>query len=258
MANDSNKKYMLVYEPQNKSLYTKNTSHYVINFDISNGDGIITGVTEVEKYKGLHDLKKGKYSLTSIDRLTTNFYDIHDLLSKIGIYDNVYDVFIAFSSKGYIFKLRPIFNNPLLKEKLKLVQDGYVNDRSRIIDFTKQLVDSTALYKTFVDGHYYVSNSFKEMLKEARYMRERQINGTSDSGDHIELYDVEREIRNKVAKYRNYRELLIISQSLKQTATIASSINPKLIDVPEPSRDGDCQITFEDLNVEGGPKKKIK
>lgn len=203
------KNFVLAYEPSGYGV----DSHYIIDFKLNEDDTPNFKLLKVEKYKGIVNTKKGRHTLAEIDNLTLHYQDqesfLHELIRSI----DVYDLFAGFSTKGYVNKLRTVYDNPLLFEKLKLVKGNNIYDSKEIEKMIDLLTDIENPFSNnmFSDNAFFKSKRFQGLVTEIRKNKKVQLTDPCFELARC-IFDDSFELKQELKKYPVYREVFRAKQ----------------------------------------------
>ena len=246
MANNGIKKFALVCE--------KRFVNYqeILDFKLSENNEYNFKKIEIEKYKGITKSKKGKNLISDIDAMTLKYDSELAFLHSLAYYEPVHNLFVGYSSNGYIAQLKPVFNNLELQNRIKLVKGDKLYHKA-IIKEKEKLVDllvkkDSQLYKIYSKDYYCKSRTLKAALQEIRGI----VKLAESKGFDSEIYPIfsfrKEQILDEFNKYYLYRELfrayqecsklnknIVIPQELQTNEKLDNNeVKPKIKDLPLP------------------------
>lgn len=199
-------KFCLVYEPK----YSK--SQFVIDFKLNEQSKYDFKHIELyNRYSDILSLRNGKHDLLSIDKLTNVFKTENDFLCETKIYRPLYSFFIGYPIKGYVNKLKPVFNNEELSKVISNVSYNKVIDCNLIEEITTLLITDKDFNSFYRKSNYYKTYEINRKLELLAHY-ERMLELEPDIETSYAYYEIIKNLKSEISKYHVFRELLLAKQ----------------------------------------------
>lgn len=202
------RKYSLVVEPHGS--YEK----YVVYFDYDSEKGYQIKKRSFKTCDEIAKDSRGKYSLFELDVFTSEmFEDNYDLFRKLGIYQQVHNVYIQFTnSKGYLKRLPVIYDEDLVVDKLSNIRNGKIIDEKQKDEYIEMLISDKTFFNNCLNPNIYKTKTVEELITEIRRVGiyVNQSGGTTESKEW--LFMNKQKLKQELSKYHIFRGFVLSEQ----------------------------------------------
>ena len=221
------KKYSLVVEPHGS--YEK----YVVYFDYDAKKGYQIKKQPFKTCSEIAKSKKGKCTLFELDVFTSEmFEDDYDLFKKLGLYQQVHNVYIQFTnSKGYLKRLPVIYDEDLVIDRLSNIKNGKIVDYSQMDEYIDMLINDKDFFRKYISSTIYKTSTVDVIVKDLRQsgVYVKQSGGSYDSNSW--LLTNKQSLKEEMSKYHIYRGFVLAEAQAtaekKQKEELQSALEKK-------------------------------
>ncbi|MDD6878944.1 MAG: hypothetical protein PUD59_01785 [bacterium] len=237
------KRFSLIYEP--KKYY--NSKQYIVNFKINREKS--TQFIEIEKNSCFSNIKKGKFMLSDIDKITNKYQDIYEFCKDNDIKDSIHSMFINTSYNKYYGRIEPVFNDEHINQLLLSTENDQIISKEIIDDLYNKLMDNNFYFcRYFINSKFYKTLTFEEILKKIIYLSEYNERIGYTDYESVCLYDLQkRNIKIELEKYSVAREVTRAFYSFQKTKMEQNQIVKKVIESNQKVLKNKPQINEETL-----------
>lgn len=200
----------------------------IIDFKLSKENKYLYRVVDVDRNISLSKVDKSvKHQLSEIDKFTSQFSDESDMLKKLSIFKNVYDLSITYSTNGFNKFIETVYNNYELIELLQYIENDKLKDK-KILRQKDMLVQKLATFDAsfalfYLGSSHFKTKSIANSVREIININKIYKSTGLDSEASCIIEHNKDYLLDEFNKYHLYRGLFLAYQDFRN---ISTSLDP--------------------------------
>lgn len=200
------RRYSIVLEPHGS------WEKYVVKFKLNKEGKYVYSKVPFRDCKTISDAKNVKYTLSEIDKFVSQEFDNGaDLFKKLGLYQQVHNIYIQFSSSGFLQRIYPIYDSAFIDK----IPSTRIDIYHTVKEYLNELESNKKLYTRYLKSDIYKTKTVEDLVRELIRVRSYIIKSGGSSESNSYYSEINNELQNELYKYHILRELILAKDKIK-------------------------------------------